>query len=132
MLPSEPKKILVATVITWIICYLPVPFADVVLGLADDWTQFGIPTLGWFIPYTVMVAVVGLIYGGPVYWFLRRRGLSKYAHFGITGAIPGLLLALHWPDMALFLAAFGAFVALVFRFTIVRVGSNNSLQARRP
>lgn len=129
MLPSEPRRILVAAVITWIICYLPVLLIDAVRGLLGDEIQFGIPALGWFIPYTILVAVVGLIYGVPVYWLLRRLGLTRYAHFGVGGAMPGALLALHWSDMAFFLATFGAFVALVFRFTVLRVGSNRALRS---
>jgi hypothetical protein len=126
MLPNKPSTILAAMLATWITCFLPVVVVDVLIGLNTGWIQFGYPTLGWFVPYTVVIAVVGLAYGVPVYLLLRRTDLNNYGYFALAGAVPGLTLVVGWADMAVFLSAFGAFVAVVFRFTIVRVGSKLS------
>lgn len=88
--------------------------------------------VGFLIPYTAVVCAIGILYGVPVYLLLRTRSCDNYAYYISAGAIPGLTLVFYWLEMALFLAAYGALAAVVFRFTIVRVDSNPSPQARRP
>lgn len=63
--------------------------------------------------FTLMLGLLpALVFGGPLYWWLQRKGKASWASAALLGLLPGALALFHDPGLGGYAMGCGLFVAL--------------------